>query len=183
MYMDKDHLIWTSEPDFKDWEDDLREEYPELSERELQGIMYERNNDYLDDERTNLNIKLGVPIIAIADLGRWNGRVSGYKVIESGNIRDCLYSDCDYLTWYVDKLGDLRCKAVHHDGTNYYLYRAFKSGLSEEQIENFKYKVYTGRATRQDITRYTTRLGDDIAKVYGFQISKPKEKIYTAEVR
>lgn len=45
----------------------------------------------------------------------------GYKEIPSGNIRDCLYSDTDYSTWYVDRLGDLRCDAIHHDGTNFYL--------------------------------------------------------------
>ena len=39
------------------------------------------------------------PILVIGDLGLWHGRVSGYKEIPSGNIRDCLYSDCDYSTW------------------------------------------------------------------------------------
>ena len=48
-------------------------------------------------------------------LGRWNGRFSGCREIASGNIADCLYTDMDYATWYVDKNGDLRCDAVHHD--------------------------------------------------------------------
>ena len=43
----------------------------------------------------------------IGDLGRWHGRVSGYKMIDSGNIKDCLYSDTDYTEWYVDKYGDV----------------------------------------------------------------------------
>lgn len=181
--MIKNHLIWTSQPNFEDWKDDLQEEYPELTEEELIEKMYDINNDYLDDERINLNVQLETPIIVIADIGRWDGRFSGYAVIESGNIKDCLYSSCDYSTWYVDNLGDLRCRAIHHDGTNFYLYRAFKNGLSEEQIENFKYKIYTGTATRKDVTRYTTRLGDDIARVYGFQISNPKEISHCVEVR
>ena len=37
-------------------------------------------------------------------LGLGNGRRMGYKEIPSGNIRDCLYSDTDYSTWYVDRL-------------------------------------------------------------------------------
>ena len=96
----------------------------------------------------------------------------GYKEIESGNIRDCLYSerDIDYSTWYVDKNGDFRCEAIHHDGTNHYLYRVYKDGVSETQIDNLKEKIYYGKATRADITRVTRRLGDDIAKVYGFPI-------------
>ena len=50
----EEHIIWDSSPDFDDWEDDLREEYPDASEEELVNIMYETNNDYLDDERANL---------------------------------------------------------------------------------------------------------------------------------
>ena len=95
-------------------------------------------------------------------------------MIDSGNIKDCLYSDTDYTEWYVDKLGDLRADAIHHDGTNYYLYRAFKDNATSEQIESLQDKIYSGKATRVDITRVTKRLGDDIAKVYGFHISKPK---------
>ena len=61
-----------------------------------------------------------------------------YKDIPSGNIRDCLYADTDYTEWYVDKYGDLRADAIHHDGTNHYLYRVFKEGVSETQMENLK---------------------------------------------
>ena len=90
-------------------------------------------------------------------------------MIESGNIKDCLQSDCDMNEWYVDKLGDLRCTAIHHDGTNYYLYRTFKDNATDSQIERLQEKLYDGTATRQDITRITRRLGDDIGKVYGWK--------------
>ena len=136
--------------------------------------MVETNADYLNDERMNLNIQLSQPIIVIGDLGRWNGRVMGYKMIESGNIKDCLYSDTDFTEWYVDKYGDLRADAVHHDGTNHYLYRVFKDGVSDTQIENLKDKIYMGKATRADITRITKRLGDEIAAVYGFPIPRQR---------
>lgn len=132
------------------------------------------NEDYLSDERTNLNIQLSQPIIIIGDIGRWNGRVMGYKTIDSGNIKDCLYSDTDYTEWYVDKYGDLRADAAHHDGTNHYLYRVFKDTATESQVENLKYKLYKGKATRADITRITRRLGDEIAAVYGFHIPKQR---------
>lgn len=110
-------------------------------------MMYDLNNDYLADERINLNIQLDRPILVIGDIERWNGRVPGYKEIQSGNIRDCLYSDTDYSTWYVDRKGDLRCDAIHHDGSNHYLYRAYKPGATEAQIERLKEKIYDGVAT------------------------------------
>lgn len=78
--------------------------------------------------------------------------------------------------WYVDKRGDLRCDAVHHDGANHYLYRVFKDGVSETQIENLQNKIYFGKATRADITRATRRLGDEINKVYNIDLPFAREK-------
>ena len=51
---------------------------------------------------------------------------------------------------------------------NTYLYRQFRVGTSEEQRENFMFKIISGKATRADINRYTIRLGDYIARVYGW---------------
>lgn len=176
------HIIWSNvNLDIDDWRDNMREQLQEngfstdeIIEDRLYEEMLETNASYLDDERVNLNIQQSQPIIVIADLGRWNGRFQGYKMIESGNIKDCLYSDTDYTEWYVDKLGDLRADAIHHDGTNHYLYRAFKDGVTPEQIESLQDKIYSGKATRTDITRATKRLGDDISKVYGFDIPEPR---------
>lgn len=53
-----------------------------------------------------------------------------------------------------------------------YLYRAYKDGVSDTQIDNLKEKLYRGTATRADITRITRRLGDEIAHVYGFPIPR-----------
>ena len=93
------YLIWSNYSlDYEDWREDLEAEYPELSEQEREEKMYERNSEYLDDERMNLDIQLDKPILVIVDLGLWNGRYSGYKEIKSGNIKDCLFSECDYVT-------------------------------------------------------------------------------------
>lgn len=176
------HIIWSNmNLDVDDWREGY-EEYLEINEldddptneSELYQWMVETNDEYLSDERANLNVQLSKPIIVIADLGLWYGRRSGYKMIDSGNIKDCLYSDTDYTEWYVDKYGDLRAEAAHHDGTNHYLYRVFKHGVTETQIENLQNKIYCGKATRADITRVTRRLGDEIAKVYGFNIPKQR---------
>lgn len=172
------HIIWSNyDLDYEDWRDNLEAEYPDLTEDERIALMYEINGDYLDDERVNLNVQLSRPILVIGDLGLWYGRRMGYKEIDSGNIRDCLYSGRDdmYSTWYVDRLGDLCCDAIHHDGTNHYLYRTYKDGVSESQIDLLKEKLYRGIATRADITRITRRLGDDIAKVYGFSIPRQRQ--------
>lgn len=182
---DDRRIVWSDlNLDIEDWREAYKE-YLEANELDLdpddeQAIcewMVETNGEYLSDERMNLDIQLSQPIIIIGDLGRWNGRVMGYKMVDSGNIKDCLYSDTDFTEWYVDRYGDLRADAVHHDGTNHYLYRVFKEGVTEAQIERLQEKVYMGRATRADITRVTKRLGDEIGRVYGWDFPKSRTTV------
>lgn len=178
-------IIW-SDMDLhgRDWQEDFEEYVKEngldidpTDEDALYDWMIDTNDNYLNDERMNLDIQLTQPIIVIGDLGRWNGRVMGYKMIESGNIKDCLYSDTDFTEWYVDRYGDLRADAAHHDGTNYYLYRVFKEGVTESQIERLQEKIYMGKATRADITRVTKRLGDEIGRVYGWDFPRSRTAV------
>ena len=98
------HVIWSDiHLDLDNWRDFLMENYPELPEDKLYEKMHELNAEYLDDERRNLDIQFSQPILVIGDLGFWNGRAQGYKMVNSGNIRDCLYSDTDRTEWYVEK--------------------------------------------------------------------------------
>lgn len=78
------HIIWSNiNLDLDDWRDDLKEEYPDYTDDELYREMVETNSYYLEDERVNLNVEVGEPILVIADLGLWNGRHQGYKEIDS----------------------------------------------------------------------------------------------------
>ena len=86
-------------------------------------------------------------------------------------MKDCLHFEdgCDYAEWYVDKKNNLRSKQTHHDGTNHYLYRMWKEGLSDTQKENFLNKIYTRQVTNKDITRYTKSLGKIVCDIYGIK--------------
>lgn len=165
----KKHIIWSSYCDYEDWRYDLEHEYPDLTEDERVELMYSINDEYLWDERDNLDILLHDSIILIADLRLWDGRRKAYREIKSGNIADCLYANEDYITWYIDEYNNLRCEASHHDGTNYYTYRVWKEGITDTQKNNFLDKLYYGTVTSRDISRYTKRVGDYIQKVYGWK--------------
>ena len=147
-----------------------REEYAKtITDEKLYDECYEQNRFWFDDERENLSsVDDSGELIAIADVDRWNGRVSGYKRIK--NLPDVLYSSCDYERVYVDSNGDLRKDESHHDGSNSILYRYFKDNLTEEQKDNFMDKIYNGECTQKDITRYTRRAGVGIAKMYGWKV-------------
>ena len=170
----KMHTIWSNEYDTieaiaKDLQEyDGIEEWDDAWEQ-----AYDTNAEYLDDEKVNLNIEVGDEIIIIANLGLWDGKHMAYKTPHITNIADCFGGTCgDYVTWFVDDRGDLNCRDCHHDGINLYLYRAWKDGISEEQKENFLYKVYRGQATRKDITRYTRKIGVYVADVYGWKVRR-----------
>lgn len=166
---EKKNIIWSNDiyyNELADWEDYFKEEYPNATEDEKYEIMNDMIYMYYDDEKDNLNIDLPNDIIIIADIGTWRGRFDGYKEID-GNIAECLYSDCDYVTWYCDRY-NFRAECSHHDGTNYLLYRMWKDGITETQKDNFKNAILERKMTTQMMSRYTKSLRPYIAKVYGW---------------
>lgn len=171
------HVIWSNRDlDLEDWRETLEENYPEMDDYGLTDMMYQANDDNLPDERANLDIQVGGDILVVADLGRWDGRVIGYKLIESGNIKDCLYTNCELCEWYVDRDGEFRCDESHHDGTNHIYYRKFREGVTEEQKEDLLADIYDHKAKQEDIDRLTDKLGEAIGKVYGWNFPTPKDK-------
>ena len=161
------HVIWGNiNLNINDW--DFSEEERELTDEQKYEAMEEMNAEYLEDERLNLDIETEEDIIDIGDLGLWHGRVSAYEEILGRNISEILYCEEPYAEWYVDGYGNLRGTMIHHDGRNYILYREWRKGLSSEQKENFLEKIYRGKATKKDVSRYTTALGKYVRKVYGF---------------
>ena len=173
------HIIWSSMTDPENWKNCLD---PNMTDEQNHDAIRQMNCSILTDERKNLDIQLDQPIIVIADLGLWSGRRSGYKEIVSGNIKDCLYSDCDDIEWYVDSHRNLRADAYHHDGTNHYLYRVWKPDLSDEAKSMFLYKILKGTFTSRDISRYTSAIGSRIADVYGWTFHQKKYRPKFGEI-
>lgn len=147
-----------------------KEEYLKtLSEEDIYNECSELNNLWFYDTKRELETAdSGKGLIAIASLGFWNGRKSGYKKIDS--LVDCLSTSDDSLELYVDSNGDLRRTTSHHDGENYVLYRYWKEGLTERQKENFLLKVYKGNYTQKDIARYTCKAGLELSDTFGWKV-------------
>ena len=148
-----------------------REDYAKsITEEMLYNECQFMNDTWFEDTLRELKGVSSGKVIAIGTIGTWRGNFSGYKELKS--LEDCLSSSCEDEMLYVDSNGDLRKEESHHDGSNYILYRYWKEGLTEQQKLNFLDKIYRGKVTSRDITKYTKKCGVDIANTYGWKVRK-----------
>lgn len=157
MISTEERTIWTSDVYDEDYFAELQENYPDLSEDDIWQIAIDGNNDVLDEIKANLSdIYYPNQIIIIGNIGRWDGPVNGIKTLD-GNLSDCFQSfvQGDSEITFTYKAKDLYATEKHHDGTNYYRFRAFRDNITETQKDNFIHKVCTGTVTEHDIVYYT----------------------------
>lgn len=171
----KKHVIWSNmNLDIEDWRDGYKEwlEMNDIDDRDpddeddIRDWMIETNDRYLEDEEANLNQKLDGRILVIADLGLWDGRKQGYKIINSRKLNGILNFTYDYFEIYGDG-HNIRATEVHHDGTNYYEYRMIRE---DRNIDNLLDAIYNGeKITRDKLNYYTKSLYKEVADVYGWR--------------
>lgn len=156
----KRRIIFTNN-DYDEWCEAMADE---ITDEEITPEYYafcrETN---LSDERCNLDVEVDGYIVMFASLGLWNGRHNGGKFI-GHNVKDILYSDCDHVTWYCDEY-NVRCDAIHHDGTNHYLYRVVDS---KEKMNKILDEFRNETMTEEKFRRLTKSLRPYVAKVYGW---------------
>lgn len=146
----------------------------------VENVIYDSSVDedgiFFADERVNLNKVLSNPIFCIADLGLWNGRHSGYKVL-SRNLADILtcMEEGD-LKFYFDGK-DVKCDQCHHDGTNYITFREMRE---DKSVEDFIRICLAGNPTDEQIEEYTTSLGKYVCEIYGFSAVSEEGKVAKA---
>lgn len=162
------HVIWSNDVGtISDIAEHLRYVDPDLSENDAWMCAIEDNDGYLSDELENLNVDVGSDIVAIADLGLWNGRRTACKVIGS-NLKDCMSVPVgDYIDWYVED-GDVKIRDCHHDGTNIYVFRAWKDGVKDGEKEVALNLIIMGAADASFLYELTRPLGDYVKNVYGW---------------
>lgn len=155
-----------TDEDLKCAEEWLQEQGYPSSEMAICEEAAEQKQNWQDDEISNLDMFLEGNILLIADLGLWNGRKSGYRIIDN-NVGNILSSLSEGEIEYFADTQTKQVKAVqhHHDGTNYITFREIKPGVN---IDNLTEKIYNGTYTQKDISRYTRSLYPHVAKVYGW---------------
>jgi len=125
------------------------------------------NNDiesWYDAEKLNLDIQLDDDVLAIADLGLWNGRTSGYKLL-GNNLNEILNVNGDVIEIYAENR-NIRAKAGHHDGTNYILFRKIRDG---RDIEKLLARIYENKPISPSLLNYYTEsLYPEVKSIYGW---------------
>ena len=169
----KKRIIWSNMYiDAEAWREDLieyRKEngYEDPDDVDLEdayAFARESLENQLWDEQYNLNIETEGDILVIADLGLWNGRKQGYRII-CGNVKNIFDMSEDYNEWYSDGY-NIKSTAIHHDGTNYYEYRVIRK---DRNIEKLLEAIYNGEElTRKKLNYYTKSLHPYVARVYGW---------------
>ena len=149
---------YKEEAELNEWDEDIEDE------DNLWRYINETLDYYLDDERMNLNVPTNGRILLIADLGLWNGRKQGYKILNN-NVNSIFDVGEDYNEYYSDGY-NIKANCVHHDGCNRYLYRVIRE---DRNIQNLLDAIYNGEEiTRQKLNYYTKSLKPYVAKVYGW---------------
>ena len=154
-------VIWTNN-DYEEWKACMLEDGYTEEDCELDRY-YDDCVNNLWDERANLDVPVDGVIVAFADLGLWDGRHNGAKVV-GRYVKNILHSGNDYQNWYCDRF-NVRCDDIHHDGTNFLLYRVAKS---EEQAKKLVQAIAYEDMTEEQFRKATRSLRPYVAKVYGW---------------
>lgn len=90
-------------------------------------------------------------VLAIASLGLWNGRRTGYKLISNASITNIFANDCDSFAIYFED-DELKGEFHHHDGTNYVTYHLVKpSKLDSKDMNLLTEKLYNNHCDEEEI--------------------------------
>ena len=137
----------------------------ELVDFEKDNIIYDEIESWYEFEKINLDIQLDNDVIAIADLGLWNGRVSAYEIL-GNNLNNILNVTGDTIEIYTENR-NIRARATHHDGTNFILFRKIRDGRDITQLTD---RLYAGQPVSSSLLNYYTEsLYPEVKTTYGWK--------------
>lgn len=146
-----------------------KERYDEVANVDDEDVWDKIYNDidYIYDEALrDLDIKTEGDIIAIASMGLWNGRRTGYKILDKNNLKEVLYcGNEDYNHLYYDGFNVYK-KASHHDGINYIIFREVRPDVNIDRLCDMIYN--NEKITHTILNRYTKSLRRYVKKIYGW---------------
>lgn len=119
-------------------------------------------------------VNINNEIVIIGNIELYGGRYIHCKEINNINDMFILGYPNSNNEWFIDEYGNL--KAINCDGNyiSYFEYRLWKP----KTPQNIKYKILSGEFKPEDIYKYTSRLGDIVADIFGWSIKGRKVQYY-----
>ena len=136
-------MIVFSNYDMKDYydlaKDELAEEVSYGDRDDFDDLdIDKRANTIMEDDWYNLIdhclLKSGYKYFVFGSLGRWDGNYDGWTVIDTDHDFYDLIDGCAYVELNDDDDGRIFLKCSHHDGTNYFEFKA----LTDKGIEIYR---------------------------------------------
>lgn len=169
----KKRIIWSNaDCNFDEWKETLiqyqrendYDDPEDVSDDDVWNFRDESLSNWFDDEHMNLDVWTDGRILAIADLGLWNGRKQGYKILGE-KVNEIFRMSEDYNEYYSEG-HNIKAACTHHDGTNYIEYRVIRE---DRNLNNLLMDIYDQKEiTRDKLNYYTKSLHPYVAKVYGW---------------
>lgn len=134
-------------------------------------IDFHNDENYMnvDAEHENLDVNIATDILAVASLGRWDGRRMAYRTLHH-NLQEIfkVWDSCEEIKLYSDGK-DIKGEGIHHDGTNYVTFRAWKKNISDEKKELVLSAIYQNKDNADELVKkYTRSIAKDVQSIYGW---------------
>lgn len=166
------HVIFSDDAcQYNDYEKDYLENREDYEPEEYSWDRFNKDiNCWLEDEQANLNWQIGGTIVAIANLGFWNGRRAGYKIVGS-KLSDIFKCAQDGNEYYCDQ-DDCCATCSHHDGTHYITYRVIKAEDMDKVEKLLDKMAYEDSSYEADVYKHTHSLMPYIADIFGWKYDR-----------
>ena len=165
------HIIYTTENDFtEDFKDYEEANDCVLTEEQKEYLAFDwavDNFNYEKESLDNVNLKYNTPLIAVANLGRWNGRCIAYK--EINEISDFIDwgGRYDFVEVYADRY-NVNAILADHDGTTYATLRQLKPNRNYDNFTDKLLNCKNEAEAKKLITSYTVSVVKAVSAVYGW---------------
>lgn len=159
-----------AEYDFNEVKDTLAEELNKerenIDNNDVWEYIYNDIEYSYDEGLRDLNVDTEGEIIAIASMGLWNGRCSGYTILDKNNLKEILYcGNKDFNHLYYDGFNVYK-KAIHHDDTNHIMFREVRPDVDIEKLCD---KIYNNEPiSKATLNKYTRSLRRYVKQIYGW---------------
>lgn len=121
--------------------------------------------ELLHNIRSLLDTGNGRRIIAFADTRYWNGGHCGYRFVETGNLKDCFFTNHDDTEFYLTDQGEFLSREYGKEGMCQYYFRRFRDNVPRNFLSLMIETQKNGTFGNEFINRFTVPFGNEVREL------------------